>query len=540
MIRERLSWWFIGVGFFSLPWIRFLSDGNLRILSNDQILNIGLIVVSAAVITAAIVIALGRIMPRRVRLNPEHLFLIVGLLFYSQFFYRDSFRLFLENDYSVFFARLFFLAILLFISLVFILAIRRVPDISRRFLSVFASVAFIVYLVPSFNYARVTFGEPGLDQQFGEKESNVGSRKTNILNMVNNRIKNENDQISRNIYFVVPDAMNSLEVMADQRVLNVREQIDELSNMGAKYVSNTYSAYNKTVLTLQAIFSLGYPLDEESPRYSDEGGFFPHTMREGNLESPQLLLLNILDALGIRLIWQGNQYASCIGSTQWECAPEELNVTYGFMENPFIGGLVLDGLVFFDTSIIGGFLRSSGLDKFGGYVANQNNNIGSFSSFIPTLSESGFPFFAFIHHLAPHDPHNRTRDCKEVGDGFFSDGRFGYFENYMCTLTQIKKFLTAVARYDPAAIVVIQADHGWPVSLNTSRSSTVFNVVRAPQDCLKKFSLPQSTVNSIRFSLNCAYGLDLPFEQVKHYSTYSEDELYGRVKLVYKKNNSEN
>jgi hypothetical protein len=429
---------------------------------------------------------------------------------------------------------------LIFIALVFATAIRKFPDVSKRFLSIFAGVAFFVYLMPSLNYARVTLAEAGLDQRLSDKEFDPSSGKVNILDQVKARLKNENAFNRRNIYFIVPDAMNSLEVMADQGVLDLSEEIDGLSKLGTQYIPNTYSAYNKTVLTLSAIFSLDYHLDEESPRYLDEGEFFPYTMREGNRNSPQLLLLKILDTLGIRMIWQGNNYSRCFGSTLWTCPPDVLNSTDGFMENPFLAGLILDGLVFFDNSVVGAFLRSWRANQFSGTVTNQNNNIEPFSTFIPVLSESGFPIFALIHHLAPHDPYNRTRDCKEVGEEFFSDGRLGYFENYICTLTQIKKFLTAAAKHDPDSVVVIQADHGFGVSPNTSRSSTVFNIVRAPQDCLEKFALPESTVNSIRFALNCAYGLDLPYEKVKHYSTYSEDELYGRVKLVYKGSNSKN
>ena len=52
-------------------------------------------------------------------------------------------------------------------------------------------------------------------------------------------------------------------------------------------------------------------------------------------------------------------------------------------------------------------------------------------------------------------------------------------------------------------------------------TGSIFNAIKAPQSCFEKYDLPKTTVNSIRFALNCAYNFKLPFRKNIHY--YSED-----------------
>ena len=77
---------------------------------------------------------------------------------------------------------------------------------------------------------------------------------------------------------------------------------------------------------------------------------------------------------------------------------------------------------------------------------------------------------------------------------------------------------------DPEAIVVFQADHGWNVlDLELTEkekylfTGSIFNAIKAPEICFEKYGLPKTTVNTIRFSLNCAYGFKLPYRKNVHY-----------------------
>ena len=87
---------------------------------------------------------------------------------------------------------------------------------------------------------------------------------------------------------------------------------------------------------------------------------------------------------------------------------------------------------------------------------------------------------------------------------------------------------------DPEAIVVFQADHGWS-SLDKPNQTEkeiiqlrgkIFNAIKAPKTCFEKYGLPKNNINTVRFTLNCAYGFKLPYRKNIHYTFGSE---YGTV-----------
>ena len=58
----------------------------------------------------------------------------------------------------------------------------------------------------------------------------------------------------------------------------------------------------------------------------------------------------------------------------------------------------------------------------------------------------------------------------------------------------------------------------------------IFNALKAPKECFEKFRKPSTSVNTIRFVLNCAYELNLPFFETIHYEGFYEAHPeYGKV-----------
>ena len=77
---------------------------------------------------------------------------------------------------------------------------------------------------------------------------------------------------------------------------------------------------------------------------------------------------------------------------------------------------------------------------------------------------------------------------------------------------------------DPEAIVIFQGDHGWndlDLELTDEEKylfqAKIFNAIKAPEICFDKYGLPKTNVNTIRFTLNCAYGFKLPYRKNIHY-----------------------
>jgi len=51
--------------------------------------------------------------------------------------------------------------------------------------------------------------------------------------------------------------------------------------------------------------------------------------------------------------------------------------------------------------------------------------------------------------------------------------------------------------------------------------------MRAPCSCFSNYGVPRGTVNLIRFALNCAYGLNIPFEPQLHFADLPSGHFQG-------------
>ena len=89
---------------------------------------------------------------------------------------------------------------------------------------------------------------------------------------------------------------------------------------------------------------------------------------------------------------------------------------------------------------------------------------------------------------------------------------------------------------EPNSIVVLQADHGYVLNKDKNDNNSIkeraniFNAIKAPDRCFRKFGEPKSNINTIRFVLNCAYNLDLKKLKDIHYKAFYEGHAnYGKV-----------
>ena len=150
------------------------------------------------------------------------------------------------------------------------------------------------------------------------------------------------------------------------------------------------------------------------------------------------------------------------------------------------------------------------------------------------------PFFAFIHHNSPHRPFLVTNECEPTNYYKNNEQNFeGYTASYHCTLKKLQMFMEKINNIDPEAIVIFQGDHGatkddldleLTAKENYLLKGKIFNAIKAPEICFKKYGLPKTNVNTIRFALNCAYGFKLPYRKNIYYQSFYEGDLdYGIV-----------
>jgi hypothetical protein len=216
----------------------------------------------------------------------------------------------------------------------------------------------------------------------------------------------------------------------------------------------------------------------------------------------ELPLISYLTKANSSFIWTGNWWAPCRTSNKVSCTNtrSDLSLFKFYLTTP------LPKIYY---RIIRYPISQFTIDLFLEYIDKNG---------VPTT-----PFFAFIHHLSPHEPFLVTDECEPTN--YFNQHFEGYKASYQCALKTVKIFMQKINNIDPEAIVVFQADHGWnTLDLELTEKEKylfrgkIFNAIKAPEFCFDKYGLPQTSVNTIRFVLNCAYGFKLPYRENIHYT----------------------
>ena len=314
--------------------------------------------------------------------------------------------------------------------------------------------------------------------------------------------------------------MINLENAEILKFINKRNVINNLNQNNLKYINGSFSNYNTTYLTLAGIMNLDYPVTEKSSKYKNRKYFYPTMLYQDTYPIP---LAQILEDLNVNFIWIGNAWGPCVQWIRqpWEC--KHNNLVKNMMR--------LGSTIFFNTPIkiiFEQFIPS--LDKSQRVIVDFVNN----HTHLIDKSRSNF---VFMHHRAPKAPYEKNRDCK---DQRFINGYKGYQESYFCTLKEIDYFMEYIRKNDPDAIVVFQADHGQKSEILFDGSpvnkevvlldSSIFNAIKFPKHCYKDHQIALTNVNTIRFVLNCAYDLNIEYEEnIFYYAFYEHEKDYGIV-----------
>ena len=524
----------IGVGIFLTLFINFLSEVNLRQLAAEQIALIGFSLAPFMLALLFLSWAISKWASRWLTLSAFTLFPLLSVGFYLQHHYRPATRMVVAlgdpfEDYLV--NRLVVLGAFGVLWLAVILLGLRYSKLVRRTLAIFVTLLLVISIGPVIGAVRNS------DLFLRDIQSNANTASEFIdespllLSTLNRPQVGLGVRTYPNVYFVIVDGMVSLQSASNLGIVEQDSVLAALQESGATYIEPTYSSYDKTFLTLSSVLSLSYVRTPESHSYPNTSAFFPFVMRSEIVktgEKPRIPLLRYLTEIGVSFGWQGNSWAECIPSSKWSCVDRDVDMTNAMVRR-FID-LITVVIPFYRPSVIGS-LMSATLPGGG----SGEHSLVKFMGVLGKLIENPKPRFFLVHHLAPHPPFQKNQDCDDVADRESFDG---YRDNYLCTLKEINQFLSMIGTIDPKSIVVIQGDHGWEItdpankSKTADRSSSIFNLVRAPDHCFTDYGTPSTTVNSIRFVLNCAYHFTFPFDEAFHYTSSSEgDARYGEVRL---------
>jgi hypothetical protein len=506
-LHSRSSTVVIGFLIFFIPFFTFLSPGNLKQLSGTDLLEIllSLIVILFVILISSFSLELliKRFLKKKIILFP-----FLCLAFYLNFLYRPFFESVLELTsnfeqpiilfgFSIYYYLFIFFELC---CLCIIVLAAKFNIFSLRMILIFSILVLVNAFIPLAGYISKNMGE------------------TPIISYEIESSYFDQDEIltKRNVYYIILDGMMSIESGAQVNITNKQEVLGNLSNTGLKYIDKSISSYSGTYLTLASIILADYPHRPISSKYVDNSHFFPRMMHTQQTELP---LISYLTKANSSFYWSGNSLWSCNYSRKWSCI------------NSF-SELVSRNLFKF-------YLSTPFIDIFRRiFKTYHHNSIDKFLEYIDKNGTPKTPFFAFIHHYSPHSPYHVTNECEPTDSLKYFDQDFeGYKASYQCTLKKVKMFMEKINIIDPEAIVVFQGDHGWNLSdIEMTEKEAykfkgkIFNAIKAPEICFDKYGLPKTNVNTIRFTLNCAYGFKLPYRENTHYqSFYEESPFYGTV-----------
>ncbi len=518
---------FSGFVVFLIPIVFFLKPYNLKQLATLEIFIIIESLVFILFFLILISFLINLLILKIFKIQSHSIFIICCFGFYLLFFFVPIHEILaktiFQNGYAGFFT--LFLLFLIWLSTFFLILYSKKFNIFfTRSLIVFASINIIISISSYPKYLNDIWNSKTDNNKIKISQNTIKSEEINAA-------ITKNKKNYQNIYYIIMDEMMSLESSAKVNIINETQKIqmkNDLQQLGYKYIDQSYSSYNSSHLTLASIMEIDYPATELTPTYNNIKNFFPLMMYQNE---KSILLPEIINKLGSKFIWVGNNNRPCLewGNNPWNCTYNNNTKKLKLFIRTIYHNTPLEMFIynFFSANTTTELLLSEDLtlSSYPRYAKNSKLNENS--------------KFVFIDRLFPHAPYNVTKECNPRINEKNINQEFGFKSNYQCALRKILDFTKYISKEDPRAIVVFQGDHGHidllkknSISDSILYRASIFNAIKAPEKCFKKFGKPNSTVNTIRFVLNCAYGFEFPFRQVIHYGEFPRDSAFGIKRLL--------
>ena len=347
--------------------------------------------------------------------------------------------------------------------------------------------------------------------------------------------KNENPivlpktNLKNNIYFVIMDAMSSVDYFEENFTKIIDKELkNKLDKNKLIILPDSTSSYNMTYLSLTSIIYANYPVTDKK-KFISRNFFFPN-----------MIYYNEKNDLGIitYLTKNGNQF-KYIGNTEY-------NLQSNNNFNPSIDNEKIISKIF--NNIFYKFFKPTPFDEFARFITTfeffkiknndtiyvQNDAVGRF---LKHLKENGIPQtkgFFLIHQMSPHRPFIYDNDCKKIDD--IKDDKIGYSKAYTCAFKKIIEFTEFVNKNDPMAFIVFVGDHGASfINHKTVNRFKVASIIKSNKFC-RNFDTNKmifNTVNITRLALYCSANEKPIFLKNKNFIGYYEDEKeYGSIKEI--------
>lgn len=500
--------YFIGFLIFLIPILSYFNINNINKLAlyDLKLIFISLMIVIIFLLIIALIIDF--ILYFYFNKNYQFTFPICSFAFYLLFFFEPLSTLSKIEYFNYF---------ILIITFIIILSIFYFTLVSNKFLKLFRyfffiySIFFVIlFLINIYFY---------LTQQNIYK-INLNNNKFNFDINYTDLNNNKN-----NIYYVILDNMMSLDLAHSYNFVNKKKVLKELNNHNISYIDNSHSNYSQSIYSLASIFNLNY-LEYENNNFTKS---FPNMMYQSEYPVP---LTHLINKLGYNFIWVDNSIfdGGCLNIKYqpWKC-----------LNSNFYRNIIrLQQTIYINTPmkvILGKFLPEQKV-LYDNSVDNNQRALKNFTNYLLSINNKKNSNIFFIKQGSPHFPYRTNNLCERK---IFSGGKMnieGYKNSYLCVLSEIKEFAKFLKEYDPNSILVIQGDHSMTFEVKSkiknkdifNNNTSIFNAIIAPKECFKKFEIPRSSINMIRFVLNCNFNLNLNnTENIFYYK--NNDKLLSQI-----------
>lgn len=319
-----------------------------------------------------------------------------------------------------------------------------------------------------------------------------------------NRLKES--RCNRDIYFIVLDEFVSPKMLTNYYKFNLDSFFDELSALGFKVVSHSYSNYPWTIPSISSMLSMNY-----------------HKNWVSKKEFPQIADHIIKNSLATQLLDQEGYQAHILPSIYWLGNPHK-NIFSDFLLRSKSYGLILSSL---KSTPLKKKARERQRKFHRAHILKQLQEVKDI-----TKGHSENNKFIFAHFLCPHRPNVFDQNGQIIRKNEIisaeKDKNHRFYLNQLTFMAkELQKLVTDILNESPKKpIIVLISDHGkFPVGVSGKNKETLpmeqiswrFSNFIAVLDPDNKINVPeeQTAVNVLRSILNNYLGY--PLEPLPNY-----------------------
>ncbi len=358
------------------------------------------------------------------------------------------------------------------------------------------------------------------------KSLQVIFKNNDTLNNIS--IKTNSNQIKYpNIFYIVPDGLTSPKILKDYSNIDFQYSIENFEKLGFSVSEHNYSSYNLTYLSLASLFSMNYPVNQNSLKYKDRSSFYP-TIRDYNPNLLKYLKQNNYKFVIVPPAWGG-----CPNSKEYRCIiPVSDNFFSHLFQDYAVSKMFQHSLIkrVFERYNNKNNIKRSDMNDGGKTLLDQmkiNSN---------DWMEGGV--FTMVHMMIPHVPY-RDENCN-ITDHLIYPSNEGYKSSVHCAFKRIFELSEFIIKKFPDANIVVQADHGvyfdyedeyFFENLSQSSIDSRLAIFTAVKGCNSEQASKLNQANIVRSIVECLINgpLDKKFINKSFFGFYEKSPEFGKV-----------